>query len=53
MGTHERSRKCPKCGGTLFLYSDFNGWYEQCLQCSLIRYLKVVSEEKQPVNFSS
>ena len=31
-------RKCPKCGGNLFLVKDYNGMYEQCLQCSLIRY---------------
>jgi uncharacterized protein (DUF983 family) len=42
---HGRQRKCPKCGGNLFLFNDFNGWYEQCLQCSRIRYLDVIYDE--------
>ncbi len=29
---------CPKCGGSLFYVDDFNGEYEQCLQCGFIKY---------------
>lgn len=45
-GTHKR---CPKCGGNLFLVNGFNGWYEQCLQCSRIRYLDVIYDERGKV----
>ncbi len=24
---------CPKCGGYVLLDKDYNGWYEECLQC--------------------
>jgi hypothetical protein len=43
--TSHLHRRCPKCGGNLFLYNDYNGWYEQCLQCSLILYLDVVYKD--------
>ena len=46
-------RRCPKCGGNLFLYNDYHGWYEQCLQCSLILYLDVVYEDKEKVDLGS
>ena len=26
-------KRCPKCGGNIFLDRDFRGWYEECLQC--------------------
>ncbi|UCC16753.1 MAG: hypothetical protein JSU58_10375 [Dehalococcoidales bacterium] len=42
METSKISQKCPKCGGRMFLYNGFDGWYEQCLQCSFILYLDVV-----------
>jgi hypothetical protein len=38
---------CPKCGGKLYLDRDYNGWYEQCLQCSYMKDLAVVY--KKPV----
>jgi hypothetical protein len=44
-GSYTKQR-CPKCGGNLFLFNDLDGWYEQCLQCSLIRYLDVVYGER-------
>ena len=25
---------CPRCGGDVFVSSDHNGSYEQCLQCA-------------------
>jgi ribosomal protein S27AE len=43
-------RRCPKCGGNLFLTSDIYGWYEQCLQCAHTTYLDVIyNEKKEPV----
>ena len=32
---------CPRCGGTLFIDRDMDGWYEQCLNCSYRSELKV------------
>jgi hypothetical protein len=27
-------KKCPRCGGDMFIERDLYGWYEKCLQCS-------------------
>ena len=27
------NKRCPKCGGNIFLDRDICGWHEQCLQC--------------------
>ena len=43
-------KHCPKCGGNLFLYNDYNGWYEQCLQCSFILYLDMVYKDGKRVD---
>jgi len=32
---------CPRCGGSLFVDSDMDGWYEQCINCSYRNELKV------------
>ena len=37
-------KRCPKCGGNLYLDNDFNGWYEQCLQCAYVREAVKASE---------
>ena len=29
-------KRCLKCGGNLYLDSDFHGSYEQCLQCATV-----------------
>lgn len=29
-----RLKKCPRCGGDIFIDRDMDIWYEQCLQCS-------------------
>ncbi len=50
MGISKISRKCPKCGGRLFLYNGLDGWYEQCLQCSFILYLDVMYDNALKVN---
>ncbi|RLC61512.1 MAG: hypothetical protein DRI01_08395 [Chloroflexi bacterium] len=26
-------KRCPKCGGNIYLDRDYHGWYEKCLQC--------------------
>ena len=33
---------CPRCGGSLFVDRDINGWYRQCINCSYKNELKVV-----------
>ena len=32
---------CPRCGGSLFVDRDMDGWYEQCINCSYRNELKV------------
>jgi DNA-directed RNA polymerase subunit M/transcription elongation factor TFIIS len=32
---------CPRCGGSLFVDRDTDGWYEQCINCSYRNELKV------------
>jgi DNA-directed RNA polymerase subunit M/transcription elongation factor TFIIS len=49
MGKTDVTRRCPKCGGNLYIDKDHHGWYEQCLQCSYMRDLKVIYEHKKPV----
>jgi len=39
-------KKCPRCHGDLFLDSDTDGWYEQCLQCGYRRGMKALTEAK-------
>ena len=40
-------KSCPKCGGDLFVDSDYNGWYEQCLQCGYMGELKDITNLKK------
>jgi ribosomal protein S27AE len=35
-------RRCPRCGGNIFLDKDYDGWYMECLQCSYTRDLNVL-----------
>ena len=28
-----RLRGCPRCGGDIMIYDDYDGWHEACLQC--------------------
>ena len=46
MGTTRPDTRCPKCGGTIMIDRDYHGWYEQCLQCSYMRDLKVMYQKK-------
>jgi ribosomal protein S27AE len=31
---------CPRCGGSMFIDNDMDGWYEQCLNCSFRQELR-------------
>jgi DNA-directed RNA polymerase subunit M/transcription elongation factor TFIIS len=46
MGKLKTGGRCPKCGGYLYLDRDYNGWYEQCLQCAYMEDLAVVYQDK-------
>jgi hypothetical protein len=46
MGKVHTTGPCPKCGGKLYLDRDYNGWYEQCLQCGHIKDLAIVYQNK-------
>jgi len=48
MGKNEKNRRCPKCGGNLYIDKDHHGWYEECLQCSYMKDLEAVYEVKKP-----
>jgi hypothetical protein len=38
------NRKCSKCGGSVYLDSDYFGWYEECLQCGFVSDLQKIVE---------
>jgi DNA-directed RNA polymerase subunit M/transcription elongation factor TFIIS len=41
---------CPRCGGSLFVDRDADGWYEQCINCSYRNELKALADStKKPV----
>ncbi|MDD5288950.1 MAG: hypothetical protein PHY28_07585 [Dehalococcoidales bacterium] len=47
---HWKLKACTRCGGDLFIDRDMDGWFAQCLQCSLRRELKDIRElKRQPV----
>jgi len=31
---------CPRCGGSLFVEKEIDGWYEQCINCAYRNDLK-------------
>ena len=47
------NRKCPRCGGNLYLDSDRFGWYEECLQCGLISDLREIARAPQKTRLGS
>ncbi|OGN98999.1 MAG: hypothetical protein A2Y89_00215 [Chloroflexi bacterium RBG_13_51_18] len=47
MGRLITGGRCPKCGGNLYLDSDYIGWYEQCLQCAYMKDLGVVYQTRK------
>ena len=42
-------KRCPKCGGNVYLDRDLYGWYEQCLQCGYTCDLKSIVEARGKV----
>jgi len=52
MGKIKTGGRCPKCGGNLYLDRDYNGWYEQCLQCSYMKDLAVVYQKSARIEKS-
>ncbi len=36
--------KCPRCGGNVYLDTDYYGWYEECLQCGHTQNLQKVTK---------
>jgi hypothetical protein len=40
-------KKCPRCGGDMFIDRDIYGWYEKCLQCSYCCELRSLDEIQQ------
>jgi len=47
MGKLNTAGRCPKCGGNLYLEKDYNGWYEECLQCGHMKDLAIVYQRKK------
>jgi len=45
-------KRCPKCGGNIFLDRDSYGWYEQCLQCSHTSYLDIILDVREKTDVS-
>ncbi len=45
-------KKCPKCGGNVYLDIDEQDWYEECLQCSYIRFLDKIVDAKDAIKTS-
>ena len=45
----EKSARCPKCQGDVFLDWAFDegGWFEYCLQCGRRNYLPLLAQNKQ------
>ncbi len=39
-------KSCTRCGGDVYLDKDYDGWYEQCLQCCFRRPVKPVAENQ-------
>jgi len=46
MAKIKTGHRCPKCGGNLYLDRDYNGWYEECLQCAYMKDLAVVYQKE-------
>ena len=42
-------RGCPRCGGSLFVDNDMDGWYEQCINCSYRNELTILVDTAQTV----
>jgi ribosomal protein S27E len=44
--------RCPKCGGNVYLDSDIEGWYEECLQCGHISDMPQLKAKKELVKIT-
>ena len=40
-------KQCPKCGGNIYLSTDYYGRYEQCLQCGYTCDLDGIDEHQK------
>ena len=40
-------KRCPKCGGNLYLDRDGYGWSEKCLQCSFTQDIETADRTTQ------
>ena len=45
MTSNPETRRCPRCGGNLFLDKDSRGWFVECLQCSYSRDLNSIKQD--------
>ncbi len=41
-------KTCPKCGGNIYLSTDYYGRYEQCLQCGYTYDLDAFEKQDKP-----
>jgi ribosomal protein S27AE len=41
------SRRCPRCGGNIFMEKDYDDWQMNCIQCGYTRDLDIMSEPGQ------
>ena len=40
-------KRCPRCGGNVYLDKDKFGWYEECLQCGYNRDLQAIVDARK------
>ncbi len=45
-----RRQRCPKCGGNLYIDTDYYGTVEKCLQCGYTHDVEVIHPKKQEEN---
>jgi len=36
------NKRCPKCGGNVYIDLDLHDWFEKCLQCGHTSYVPVL-----------
>ena len=46
-------KRCPKCGGNIYLEKDQSIWYQQCLQCGYTSDLKSIMRIRDMVGKGS
>jgi len=49
MGTW-KFKSCLRCGGDMFIATDMDGWFEQCVQCSYRKELEPVVDSKRKLS---